>query len=297
MKHSFLVRLLVLISVSSLAAFGSSVSYTFNGMQEPSGNPLGPSNFQGTTCSPSASGCIEGTAPLGPYGPGGTTAYLYEFDGPVTLSYSSSTGMWTLNYSVFTPYSGIEGFSSLAFGDPLISYNGTNYALAVGSALDPALGNDGYPTDTAGDLYVAKSGYQYPDSMDAYCDPSTCPYLTPGDLPGGFPGGRVDEPVWVDPNNMNVAGTGSLTYSCASSNGVVCTNYNGAALYTINDTFNAPTGFLSSGIFSIEISSYVCANGLIIGSVPEPRGLFLIIPVILLLGWCFKRHAALGKVS
>jgi hypothetical protein len=70
------------------------------------------------------------------------------------------------------------------------------------------------------------------------------------------------------------------------------TNYK---LYTITDTFTAPQAFsdmLASGVFSFEFSSFVCANGMIIGngsSVPEPRAVSFFALGILLLGYRLTR--------
>jgi hypothetical protein len=119
----------------------------------------------------------------------------------------------------------------------------------------------------------------------------------------GFTGGRADEPTWINLNNMSSVGAStSFGVQCTAIGGGTTDAINnfshcgigntsatdlGYGHYTITDVFNAPAGFLdpSNGTFSFEVASFVCANGLIIASTPEPRALFLIvIPVMFLLG-------------
>ena len=82
----------------------------------------------------------------------------------------------------------------------------------------------------------------------------------------------------------SLAGNGSLS-GAETGNGVT------TGLYTLTDDFSAPPGFLSTGEFGIQISSYVCANGYITGTgsfpgepVPEPGTFLLLAPALIMLG-------------
>lgn len=69
-------------------------------------------------------------------------------------------------------------------------------------------------------------------------------------------------------------------------------------MYTITDTFTVAPGFSFLGDpdpFDFEVASYVCSNGVILGSssgVPEPRGLVFIGAALLLLAGRFARSRA-----
>jgi len=200
-----------------------------------------------------------------------------------------------------SPGSGsLETFSPLAFGDALIQYGvdskgkPVDYGIALGSQTSSSAPDS---TEVAGCLYMVdqfsgQNSFNYPDA-----------YLTSSQA--GYSGGRASEPVWINANNMSLVAADQGTankpsFSVTCWNGTtyvpvpsappppLCNSqFSGYNLYTITDTFNAPTGFLdpANGPFSFEVASYVCANGLIIASTPEPRALFLIvIPVMFLLG-------------
>jgi hypothetical protein len=152
---------------------------------------------------------------------------------------------------------------------PLYSYNGTLYGM--GDLLFTWNGNDygivltphnGY---AAGDLYEA-SGFQ-----------------TSGQVMGIANSPRPEVPVLLDAGG-SLAGNGSLS-GAETGNGVT------TGLYTLTDDFSAPPGFLSTGEFGIQISSYVCANGYITGTgsfpgepVPEPGTFLLLAPALIMLG-------------
>ncbi len=153
------------------------------------------------------------------------------------------------------------GLSPFYIGDFLIMSGGVDYAVV----LHP---HDGY---AAGNIYKA-SGY------------ITSIVATMGQF--------VQNPnhnVLLAPGGMLV-GSGTLTG--AETGDSVTT-----AHYTLTDTFSAPAGFLSNGTpFSVDFSSYLCANGVLEGTspggfnggtgggTPEPSTLLLIGPVLALAG-------------
>jgi hypothetical protein len=266
-----ITRLLVLCSLTSFVAFGAAM-YTFTGEQAPSVNNQGPSNFQGVNCDPTNATCVPGTP-------------SFIISSATLVQSAMDPNSWTLTVVTNDPTGGSDGFSALAFGDALFQY-GTDsqlqpiyWGLALGSQTVTG-------SETPGGLYEenlfnGKVQSDYPDV-----------YLTAGQA--GYSGGRTNEPVWINTANMSLASTSSsLSVTCYDGTSFVAvpasacnSQYNGYDLYTITDTFEAPSGFLSSGVFSFEVASYVCANGLIIANetpVPEPRWAFLLVPALLLL--------------
>jgi len=208
------------------------------------------------------------------------------------------------------------------FGDALIQYgkdqNGEpfNYGLAIGSSQ--ADNNTTVPSNLTapGALYKVTQNFDGSARYTYNSSPGSLPemYLVAGSGIGAYSapsfggpyglnlsGGRAGEPVWINPDDMNkISSTSGLNIqlnacsaSVQTSLGVFGTpdlgdpNCGGVyGLYTITDTFTAPVGFLSSGVFSFEFSSFLCANGLIIASsssVPEPRTVSLLMLCILLL--------------
>ena len=135
-------------------------------------------------------------------------------------------------------------------GDFLISWNGNDYGIVLAA-------HDSY---TAGDLYSV-SGFQ-----------------TSGDVMG-IDSPRPSYPVLIAAGG-NLLGSGTVS-AAQTGDG---TN---TALYTVTDEFSAPAGFLSTGNFTIDMSSYVCANGFLTGTgtfvVPEPGTFLLMFPVLLAL--------------
>jgi hypothetical protein len=98
---------------------------------------------------------------------------------------------------------------------------------------------------------------------------------------GVSPRGAHD--VLIDPGGA-LLGVGFLS-GAKTGNGTT------SALYTITDEFSAPANFLATGEFGIDVSSYVCANGYIVGTgnnggnpppVPEPGTFLLVAPALLL---------------
>jgi hypothetical protein len=291
MRLYSITRLLALSSLALASAFGSAIpvgqSMTLWGLQmpqvPPSPNNKGPSNFQGTNCTLFQAGCIAAGDPQ-PYD---------IFSATIT---NNGNNNWTVSVQTNAPVGGAPPtFSSLAFGDALfqsgVDSNGTPiyWGLSLGSYTNGL--------STQGDLYEEKF---LPARGSTQLVASDYPdvYLTAGQA--GYPAGRTNEPVWINNQNMNDVGASTgFGVSCWNGSAFValptptCLNGGnmggtGFYLYTITDSFNAPSSFLSGNNFSFEVASYVCANGLIIGSgssgVPEPRWLFLIVPAFLLLG-------------
>lgn len=133
-------------------------------------------------------------------------------------------------------------------GDFLIAWNGNDYGIV----LSP---HDSY---TAGSLYSV-SGFQ-----------------TSGQVMG-IDSPRPSYPVLIAAGGTSL-GAGSLS-AAQTGNGV------SAALYTITDDFSAPADFLSTGNVTVDMSSYVCANGFLTGTenfdgVPEPGTFLLILPIL-----------------
>jgi hypothetical protein len=131
-------------------------------------------------------------------------------------------------------------------GDFLIAWNGNDYGIV----LSP---HDSY---TAGSLYSV-SGFQ-----------------TSGQVMG-IDSPRPSYPVLIAAGGTSL-GSGSLS-AAQTGNGT------SAALYTITDDFSAPANFLGTGDFTIDMSSYVCANGFLTGTtsfVPEPGSFLLILPFL-----------------
>jgi hypothetical protein len=137
-----------------------------------------------------------------------------------------------------------------SIGDFLILSNNAFYAIVLSS-------HDGY---TPGNLYKASG------------------FLTSADVMGDHVSPRPEVPVWLA-GGGSLLGTGALSVAKTGDG-------TSSALYTITDQFSAPADFLSKGDFVFDFSSYVCANGFETGhgDVPEPRGLFLLVPVVLLVG-------------
>ena len=178
------------------------------------------------------------------------------------------------------------------------------------SQTEPSSGNLPSASTTQGDLYeVAHAGNGSTSvSYDAM-------YLTPIQLAVSSYG-RGAEPIWINSGPANgqahamtdVGGSSGFniaTPGCAAQ-AVDAADPNCGLdfqLYTITDTFAAPAAFsamMASGVFSLEFSSFVCANGLIIASpssVPEPRTVSLILLGVLLLAGQVARSRKVHQVS
>src|SRR5260370_36001014 len=87
-------------------------------------------------------------------------------------------------------------------------------------------------------------------------DPLTGQLIAPTGPVLPYSAHRSDIPVWLGPGGT-ILGAGTLSGS-KPGNGV------STALFTLTDSVNAPAGFLRHGHFSIDFSSFVCANGILI---------------------------------
>jgi len=225
----------------------------------------------------------------------------------ITLANTSGNN-WTLTIQENAPFSLGSYQNPTAFGDFLIDSNPQGDAnqgndLYYGIVLGGTCGDTGgFSNNIANTTCGTYNGHNsltagglYQDPLFNPANPNSGPhdaypgmYQTAGavGLADGFSTSRSSEPVWVDGTKMGVP-TGASVTSFTVSRGAVSSD-NTYALYTITDNFVAPAGFLSNGNFSIDVSSYVCANWLALGpptAVPEPRALFLLIlPLMFFLG-------------
>ena len=155
--------------------------------------------------------------------------------------------------------------------DFLITSGGQDYGIVLSPHVKASTAVDSYTTPG---LYQA-AGFQTSSSI-----------LSSGDF-------RPNVPVWLDSNGKMIGSVDSELVTKTGDDGVH------GPLYNITVDFTAPSDFLSSGDFSIEMSSFVCANGLLIGSggmivgpqsVPEPSTLLFTAPLLLLAGYRLFRR-------
>jgi hypothetical protein len=191
--------------------------------------------------------------------------YYYDIFGVQLTQPTGSNSDWVAtietNYpetipgspDVVPPY--VYNGTPYGMGDLLFTWNGNDYGIV----LTP---HNGY---AAGDLYEASG------------------FLTSGQVMGAAASPRPSVPVLLAPGG-SLAGVGFLS-GAETGNGVT------TGLYTVTDDFSAPAGFLSTGEFGIQVSSYVCANGYITGSgsfpgepVPEPGTFLLLAPALVIVG-------------
>ena len=217
------------------------------------------------------------------YGPFGATDgsvkgpnQYFDIQSATLTTPSTLGGDWTLtvdtNYGRTLSGTGDNAvpdftFDSVNFAaaDFLISWNGGYYGVVLHT-------HNGY---TSGDL-VQATGFQ--TAQTALNDPSASPSQY-----------NPTYNVWIGATELN-SWSGTVT-STTLGNGTT------SALYQITDTFQAPTDFLSSGDFSIAMSSADCANGYMTGTgnlggggstggspTPEPGTLLLLAPALLAVG-------------
>jgi hypothetical protein len=222
---------------------------------------------------PAAAASVSFAGPFGPGAPIVGEAIIFALQGVQITQPTGSDPNFELtietNYGAAIPGttqvipSYLVGGIAYEIGDFLISWEGNSYGVVLSD-------HDGY---TAGDLYEA-AGFQ-----------TSAQVLAPVSSP------RPSLPVWLDGGGV-MAGTGVLS-GAQTGDGTT------SALYTITDSFSAPAGFLASGDFTIDMSSAICANGIVTGeatfSAPEPGTVFLLMPALVLLPlvkrWAFRRPA------
>lgn len=218
----------------------------------------------------------------------------YEVFGAQLTQPTGSNPNWVLqietNYganisgNTIPPYLYGDGTGPYSIGDFLIAWNGVDY----GVVLSPHVAGGAVDSYTAGNLYQAPG------------------FVTSGDImntAGSFspnPGFNI----WISPGGTQV-GTGSVTVAKTGTGidpgvGGVIQPGDGIpseAMYTITAMFSAPAGFLGTGSFSIDFSSYVCGNGVLTsgGNFPPPNGTpepgtwLLVTPALLLFGFRLVR--------
>jgi hypothetical protein len=312
MRLHFTTRLLVLSSLTSLVGFAAVLS--ISGPEAPQGGGTPTPFVAATVCDQNnASTCVLGfpvynivsaqlnITPLGsqtqvqlsvttnyptviPTGalPGGVPSVAFGGNG------GGNPGGPT------TPVTDPFGFANqFGMGDFLMSWGGNYYAVVLSA-------HDGF---NVGDIYQADPNNKLSCVTGAACPGSSTDFMTSGQVMGPNVSPRPNVAVWLSPNSDPGApnnpfcptsvtnnkfcvepvdiGTGSMS---AASSGLP------NAPYTVMDTFtvNQSNFLLGANPLLIQVSSYVCANGMLIGSpasgVPEPRWLALILPAFLFLG-------------
>jgi hypothetical protein len=205
---------------------------------------------EGTVCTPGTAFCIIGEESFYQVF-SATLATSSTVNQPWSLTIATNYGDPSKTIFPGTPYA-YEG-ALFTNGDFLIMWNNILYGIALST-------HDGYQP---GNLYKTDS------------------YLTSGAIMGGLVS-DVPNPshnVLLGPGGTLI-GAGTMS-SSRTGNGV------SSAAYTIAVTFTPPSGFLAAGPFSIDFSSYACANGVLHGNsdppvpppptdVPEPTAWVLI---------------------
>jgi len=321
-SRAVLYCLTLALSVGSVVAVASPISFTFVGTQQPSDahNNTGASSFDGINCTPGGSSRLDGLPCV--ISSDGNPHTYQPFYAKIYGDQAIAPGVWNLEIQTNAPLDYGDSASKLAFGDALLRGGGPApgtdplyWGISIGSGQTELNPPSPLPSQSTkqGDLYeVGTFGNGHPrffyDSM----------YLTPMQLLGVSGGtGRGNEPIWINPNpgdsfgnpfmsdvsdpkktafNIATPGCATNVVDAADPNCFNPITHSGSfQLYTITDTFTAPQAFsdmLASGVFSFEFSSFICANGMIIGngsSVPEPRAVSFFALGILLLGYRLTR--------
>ena len=271
------VKLALVLCITSLAAVATPLfSVTFTGPDYSPNEASASSSFptyEGS-CPPLAiSNCIIGD---------NTTAFT-----PVSATITqNSAGNWTYTETTYSPNS-YGGFGAGAFGDALFydTKNGTYWGISLDS-LDGTV--QGTTALVQGDLYytgtVYGNSYLGPQAIGG-ADPVLINALNAG---AGVPA-VAGTPVT---SGYSVTTLGCFTNANISENcSFQSVDPSGYAEYTITDhfTLNGSYAFLGDpDPFEFEVASYVCSNGVILGSstgstVPEPRGVVFIGAGLLLL--------------
>lgn len=181
---------------------------------------------------------------------------------------SAGNPNWTLivqtNYGV--PLSGTtipsyfspEINGTFSIGDFLILWNNKAYGVVLSD-------HDGY---TAANLYLSPNGFR--SSQDVLSQQPNTNVFNPFHA------------VAIGNGSVQV-GTGAITSIVANGDGST------KGKYQITASFSAPDGFLMGSPFSIDMSSYDCANGIVQGTgefsgggggTPEPSTALLCLPAL-----------------
>ncbi len=256
------LRLLCIAVLSALPTFASSYVFSTPSCAAPAdptcvfGDPLQFKVFGAVLSSPTASD------------PNWELSIQTNYVASISGSGAATVQPGTFFFSGFPFTQGPHGLFSV--GDFLITWNGNQY----GVAMSP---HDGLQV---GSLYQTSSFLTAADVMN---DPLTGQLIAPPGPVLPYAVHRNDLPVWLGPGGT-ILGGGTLS-GAKTGDGV------NTALFTLTDSFNAPAGFLGNGNFSIDFSSFVCANGFLIeDTVPEPATFGLLGAAILLLGVRWTRQ-------
>lgn len=253
-------KLILVVLAAPWIAFGTTV-IDFPGPTTPTGVP----------CSAADPSCVLGGAPFAIYDVqlaapmGGGTQW--------TLTIQTNYPVAIVGNTIPTVQWGVDG-QFYSTSDFLIHWNGQDYGIVLAEHILA-----GSPVDS----YVAGNLYQAPNiPFDIVLSGNPNSGGGPGVLPSSP---RPNGPVWLAPGG-NLLGAGVLTITAGGSGT--------PAQYTITDVFTAPAGFLASGDFQIEASSWVCFNGVIVGTgnfttqIPEPGTLPLLVLILPAMGmWYF----------
>ena len=264
MRKRFLLETAV-GAVVLLTASAQATTIIFSGPEDTDGNP----------CTPGAERCVLGTD--------------YTIFGASLTQPTTTNPDWVLTIQTEYPATIKNGATSIptaawtgdgqqySIPDFLIAWNGNDYGIVLSPHVKAGVAVD--TSYQAGNLYEVKgtNGFQLSENVIPV---NTAP--------------RPLQPVWLDPGGMAVgSGPGSVLVNTSGNDSA------GFPLYQITVDFSAPNGFLSTGNFSIQMSSFVCANGMLIGngntgsttqSTPEPGTFLLIAPLLLLAGYRLARR-------
>ena len=263
---SLRIKLTFLIAVTTTVMFGSTVNFVGPSQPKPGstiviGNPLAYEVFGAQLTQPT----------------GSNPNWVLQIETNYGANISGNT---------IPPYLYGDGTGPFSIGDFLIVWNGGDYGIV----LSPHVAGVAVDSYTAGNLYQASG------------------FVTSGDImntAGSFspnPGFNI----WLSPGGTNRSPTtGSVSVAKTGTGidpgvGGVIQAGDGLpaeAMYTITVMFSAPPGFLGTGNFSIDFSSYVCGNGDLTGggnfpppiATPEPGTLLLVTPALLLFGFRLAR--------
>jgi hypothetical protein len=311
---SLRVKVFSLFAFTAFAAYANLLTFSLTGQQLPI-------SAGGGNCSPPSPTCAL---------VGDASDYQIFSMTLTELTNTASGSTWNLdvqtNYpgGTFPPgsnpgtelqdiqYDGFAGNSFQTFpgyfniGDLLI-YSSTDGTFATASSLGGVvlsdhIGSGGTVTTTPGSLILNTNDLE--TSCFALTGNTTCSPIS------GMP--RPNDPVWLLNGNQTsgfTTGTESeIAFSNASVPGTLPTGCTSGtqAEFTVCDNFSAPANFLSSAYLGggtplFDITSFVCDNGVLNGSsgvlgsggVPEPRGLFLLIPGLLLAAYFVRRRYGL----
>jgi hypothetical protein len=257
------LKLLCVLALCTLPTFASSYVFTSPSCPAPAdpscifGDPLQFKVFGAVITSPTASD------------PNWELSIQTNYLTTIAGSGAGTVSPGTFDFAGFPFTQGPHGLFSV--GDFLITWDGNQY----GVALSP---HDGLQV---GSLYQVPSFLTAADVMN---DPLTGQLIAPTGPVLPYAAHRSDIPVWLGPGGT-VLGGGTLS-GAKTGDGV------NSALFTLTDSFSAPAGFLGDGNFSVDFSSFVCANGFLIeDTVPEPGTFGLLGAAILLVGvrWARQR--------